>query len=210
MWFDFPNAAGINRLQSEMERLFGERAGSTLARVPVYPAVNVWEDDDNLYIESEVPGMVPGEDKAPWRPEIEKLKKEMQRLRERMPGKVDEEASPPSAKADEDAQTSATIPLLWSNATPILAQHAGRQHGSPGHREPSRSSRTYSFQYSFGNPYSDYRPPYYGPYQPYYGPNYGQPYYYNFRGQPYYSRRPNYVRPGVQVYIGPFGVEYYR
>ena len=57
MLFDFPRAGDLNRLHNEMERLFGQRPGSALARVPAYPAVNMWEDDDNLYVESEVPGM---------------------------------------------------------------------------------------------------------------------------------------------------------
>ena len=57
MLFDFPRAGELNRLHNEMERLFGQRASSALTRVPAYPAVNVWEDDDNLYVESEVPGM---------------------------------------------------------------------------------------------------------------------------------------------------------
>lgn len=60
----------------------------------------------------------------------------------------------------------------------------------------------------YGSQYR-YRPPYYG--YPYafpplrYGPRY-YPYssYYNTR--PYYR---NYYRPGVRVYVGPFGVEYY-
>ena len=57
MRFDFPWAGELNRLQSELDRAFGDRAGSSLTRVRAYPAVNLWEDDDNLYVESEVPGM---------------------------------------------------------------------------------------------------------------------------------------------------------
>jgi HSP20 family protein len=57
MLFDFPRAGDINRLRNEMERMFGERAGGTTPRVTEYPALNMWEDDDNLYVESEVPGM---------------------------------------------------------------------------------------------------------------------------------------------------------
>lgn len=57
MRFDFPWAGEMNRLQSELDRLFGDRSGGSLTRVRAYPAVNLWEDDDNLYIESEIPGM---------------------------------------------------------------------------------------------------------------------------------------------------------
>lgn len=45
----------MNRLQSEMNRLFG-RAGNG-ARPSVYPPLNVWEDDEKLYVEAELPGM---------------------------------------------------------------------------------------------------------------------------------------------------------
>ena len=48
-------------------------------------------------------GLVPKDDNAPWRKEIEDLRKEMQQLRERMRGKVMDESSRPSQKADEDA-----------------------------------------------------------------------------------------------------------
>ena len=57
MRFDFPWAGEMNRLQSELDRVLGNRGGVSLTRVRAYPAVNMWEDDDNLYIESEVPGM---------------------------------------------------------------------------------------------------------------------------------------------------------
>jgi HSP20 family protein len=47
-------------LQSEMNRLFGRLSDDswpTLASA--YPAVNVWEDDDNVYAEAELPGLTP-------------------------------------------------------------------------------------------------------------------------------------------------------
>lgn len=47
----------LNRLQNEMDQLFGRRLASPLAETRVYPAINLSEDDDNLYIETEVPGM---------------------------------------------------------------------------------------------------------------------------------------------------------
>lgn len=45
----------MNRLQNEMNRLFG-RVGNG-ARPGAYPALNVWEDDEKLYVEAELPGM---------------------------------------------------------------------------------------------------------------------------------------------------------
>lgn len=45
----------MNRLQGEMNRLFG-RAGNGV-RPTSFPALNVWEDDDKLYVEAELPGM---------------------------------------------------------------------------------------------------------------------------------------------------------
>jgi HSP20 family protein len=45
----------LNRLRDEMERVFG-RLGSDLARPNVFPPLNMWECDDNLYVEAELPG----------------------------------------------------------------------------------------------------------------------------------------------------------
>lgn len=47
----------MNRLHEEMNRMFdryGYRNGGT---APSYPALDLWQDDDNLYIEAELPGM---------------------------------------------------------------------------------------------------------------------------------------------------------
>lgn len=46
----------MNRLQSEMDRLFGS-GGNGNRRATVYPAVNLWHDDDNFFVEAELPGM---------------------------------------------------------------------------------------------------------------------------------------------------------
>lgn len=46
----------LNRLQNELEQVFG-RTDGLLARPGTYPAVNLFEDDDNLVVESEIPGM---------------------------------------------------------------------------------------------------------------------------------------------------------
>ncbi len=50
----------MRRLQRTMDRLFG-RLGVGLAEAPelavAYPPVNVWEDDDFVYAEAELPGL---------------------------------------------------------------------------------------------------------------------------------------------------------
>jgi HSP20 family protein len=53
----------IGWLRREMDELFQECFGSTngersdgAAEVGTYPALNVWEDDQNLYAEAEMPG----------------------------------------------------------------------------------------------------------------------------------------------------------
>ena len=48
----------MHRLTREMDRLFGSNgngAGGGMS-VGTYPALNVWEDDDHLYTEAELPG----------------------------------------------------------------------------------------------------------------------------------------------------------
>jgi HSP20 family protein len=49
---------GLAQLQNEMNRLFdrwGQDGGWRAA--PAYPAMNVWEDGDNLILEAELPGL---------------------------------------------------------------------------------------------------------------------------------------------------------
>jgi HSP20 family protein len=48
----------MNRLQDEMNRLFSRWGTSPrpLAR-DVYPPLNVWEDENNVYAEAELPGL---------------------------------------------------------------------------------------------------------------------------------------------------------
>ncbi|WP_164103233.1 Hsp20/alpha crystallin family protein [Candidatus Laterigemmans baculatus] len=53
--------AEVNRLRNEMDRVFGrygDRRSSPLA-APAYPPMNLWEDDDNLFLEAELPGVGP-------------------------------------------------------------------------------------------------------------------------------------------------------
>jgi HSP20 family protein len=50
----------MQQLQHEMNRLFDRWAGEGgrfLGITPVYPAVNVWEEGDNVFVEAELPGM---------------------------------------------------------------------------------------------------------------------------------------------------------
>ena len=51
--------AEFNRLREEMDRLFRRFGGDGLWSrvVPEYPAVNIWEEDNDLFVEAEVPGM---------------------------------------------------------------------------------------------------------------------------------------------------------
>lgn len=49
-----------NRIFEHMDRLFGPIGLDTPApagRPAAYPPLNVWEDDDNLYVEAELPGL---------------------------------------------------------------------------------------------------------------------------------------------------------
>jgi len=50
----------MRRLQREMDRFFGPRGGGVQTWPELalsYPAVNVWEDDDFVYAEAELPGL---------------------------------------------------------------------------------------------------------------------------------------------------------
>ena len=45
----------LNRLQGELERAFG-RAGLGKSSTGSFPALNIWEDTDTLFVEAELPG----------------------------------------------------------------------------------------------------------------------------------------------------------
>jgi HSP20 family protein len=49
----------MNRLQQEMSRLFDRWGGNGSSRMSaaVVPPLNLWEDENNLYIEAELPGL---------------------------------------------------------------------------------------------------------------------------------------------------------
>jgi len=54
--------AEVNRLRDEMDRLFGRWTGRRFPLAPTtYPMMNVWEDDENLFVEAELPGMELGD-----------------------------------------------------------------------------------------------------------------------------------------------------
>ena len=48
----------MNRLHDEMNRLFGRYSNGVREFSPSgYPPLNLWEDDDNYYVEAELPGV---------------------------------------------------------------------------------------------------------------------------------------------------------
>lgn len=57
-WTDLSAVLGDNpRLEREMNRLFRHFAGDTRRATGEYPAVNVWDDTENVYLEAELPGL---------------------------------------------------------------------------------------------------------------------------------------------------------
>jgi HSP20 family protein len=48
----------LNRIQGELERAFGRMGLNELGKSSpaTFPAVNVWEDNENLFVEAELPG----------------------------------------------------------------------------------------------------------------------------------------------------------
>ena len=48
----------VNRLHDEMNRLFGRYSNGARAFAPGgFPLLNLWEDDSNIYVEAELPGL---------------------------------------------------------------------------------------------------------------------------------------------------------
>ena len=58
-WHPFVDfESDINRIRDEMGRAFGRYTGRRSPLAPAsYPLLNVWEDDDRVYVEAELPGM---------------------------------------------------------------------------------------------------------------------------------------------------------
>lgn len=49
--------ANVNRLRNEMDRLYGYCGSEDgQRRMSAFPLLNLWEDDDNLFVEAELPG----------------------------------------------------------------------------------------------------------------------------------------------------------
>jgi len=53
----------LHNLSAEMNNLFERWDGGNALRAfaPAYPAVNMWEEGDNLFVEAELPGMQPAD-----------------------------------------------------------------------------------------------------------------------------------------------------
>jgi len=51
--------AEVNRLRNEMDRVFGRYGDRRFAPLAAraYPPMNLWEDEDNLFLEAELPGI---------------------------------------------------------------------------------------------------------------------------------------------------------
>ena len=66
-WYDQPTTARplglMDQWKREMDRLFADFTGRTVSsyRAGVFPALNVAEDNEKLYISSELPGMEPND-----------------------------------------------------------------------------------------------------------------------------------------------------
>jgi len=49
--------AEVNRMQREMERLFGSAVPRRFRSVPSYPALNVWTNEEGALVTAELPGL---------------------------------------------------------------------------------------------------------------------------------------------------------
>lgn len=58
MRMNFPAwSSEMHRLRNELDEVFGSRLAPTAFQSRAFPPLNLWEDDDNLYVESELPGV---------------------------------------------------------------------------------------------------------------------------------------------------------
>ena len=51
----------VDRLRREVDNLFGARGRGITSTAGVFPALNLSENEDNLYVRAELPGVVPEE-----------------------------------------------------------------------------------------------------------------------------------------------------
>ncbi|MCG6944040.1 MAG: Hsp20/alpha crystallin family protein [Deltaproteobacteria bacterium] len=51
----------VDRLRREVDNLFGAHGRGIASTAGVFPALNLSEDEDNLYVRAELPGVVPEE-----------------------------------------------------------------------------------------------------------------------------------------------------
>lgn len=58
-WNPFSNTGfgALNQLHTEMNRLFGRQGDPRFFTGPAFPALNVWEENDALQVEAELPGL---------------------------------------------------------------------------------------------------------------------------------------------------------
>jgi len=47
----------LDRMQRDMNSLFNEYAPARLRSAPGYPAINIWRNDDGLFLHAEMPGI---------------------------------------------------------------------------------------------------------------------------------------------------------
>ncbi len=61
-WSRFPDfPLELSQLRDEMERAFGESIHRRPASPASYPALNLWEDDECMFVEAELPGIELGD-----------------------------------------------------------------------------------------------------------------------------------------------------
>ena len=51
----------LNRLRDQMSHVFSRLGASDRAVAPAYPSLNLWQDADYIYVESELPGLKLGD-----------------------------------------------------------------------------------------------------------------------------------------------------
>lgn len=56
-WQPFRVWSEMSRLQDEMNRIFGRYSDGPRQYTGTHPAVNLWENDDRLFVEAELPGL---------------------------------------------------------------------------------------------------------------------------------------------------------